>query len=89
MTPRLPVRAFASLLTALVCALIITGGAALWVPPGEAGIDHVVVPIVTFPVVWVVVALALYAPRRRARAWTLVAGFTLLHAILIAHHLSG
>lgn len=89
MTPRLPLHATFSLLGALVFALVVTSGASLWLPPGRAGIDHIVVPIVSFPVVWVVFALALYAARRRGRAWAIVGGLTAIHTLLIANHLAG
>lgn len=87
--PRLPLHAAASLLGALVLALVVTSGASLWLPAGLAGIDHIVVPIVAFPVVWVVFALVLYADPRRGRAWTLVGGLTAVHVLLIALHFAG
>ncbi|HJL18808.1 MAG TPA: hypothetical protein RMH99_24310 [Sandaracinaceae bacterium LLY-WYZ-13_1] len=66
-------------------ASIVTAGATKWLPAGRAGIDHIMVPIVAFPVVWVVFALVLYAARRRGVAWAAVAGLTAIHAALVAH----
>lgn len=65
-------------------ALIVSIGATRWYPEGRGGVDHMVVPAVLFPIVWVAFALALYtAPWRRA-VWLSIVGLTVLHAALIA-----
>ena len=87
--PRLASQAFVSLFAALVLALVVAGGSTHWLPRGAAGIDHLVVPLVAFPVVWVAFALTLFAARRRARAWAVIGGLAALHALLIARDLAG
>lgn len=86
MNKRLPLQAASSLLGAFVFALIVTSGSSLWIPPGRAGIDHIVVPLVVFPVVWVSLTVALYAARRRGRAWAIAGGLAALHMLLIVVH---
>ena len=64
-------------------ALIVSIGATRWYPEGPAGVDHMIVPAVLFPVVWVVFALALYSVPQRRAAWLSIVGLTVLHAALI------
>ncbi|MEO0606111.1 MAG: hypothetical protein AAF211_32075 [Myxococcota bacterium] len=77
--------AIGSLFAAFVFAIVVTGGATQWLPEGAAGVDHIVLPIVGFPIVWIAMGLGLYAARRRALAWGIVGGITLVHALLIAY----
>lgn len=72
-----------ALLAAFLFALIITLGATRWLPPGRGGIDHLVVPVVLFPLTWVALALPLHAARRRRLAWGLVGALTAVHAALV------
>lgn len=74
-----------AVLAAFPFALAVTLGATRWLPAGPGGVDHVVLPAVLFPVVWVVFALYLYAARRRRQAWTVIAAISTLHALLAAY----
>ena len=90
MTPRLPLHATLSLLGALVFALVVTSGGVVVVASRprrdrpHRGADHQLPRRVGG-----VFALALYAARRRGRAWAIVGGLTAIHALLIANHLAG
>ena len=77
--------ALLSLLAAFAGSVVVIAGATKWLPEGPGGVDHIVIPIVSFPVVWIVFALVLYAARRRARAWTILGGFTAIHAGVIVY----
>jgi len=77
--------AVASLVAAFVVSVLMVAGATRWLPEGGAGIDHIVVPIILFPLIWISVALVLYAARRRVRAWTIVVVIATVHAGLVAY----
>jgi hypothetical protein len=66
----------------LLCSLGIMGGANLWLPPGDGGVNDIVLPILLYPAVWT--ALFFYAcfERRIGRGYAIVGGVTTLHAIM-------
>jgi len=76
--------ALLSLGLTFVAAIIIVAGATRWLPTGAAEIDHIVIPAVVFPLVWVTAALGVYGARYRLRAWGALAAivFSQLGAIL-------
>lgn len=76
-------QALGTLLITLVFALVIIAGATKWLPPGAAGVNHIIIPIIAFPLVWIVCALALYGAERRGRAWAITGGVVLVHMVLI------
>ncbi|NVB36600.1 hypothetical protein G6O69_02065 [Pseudenhygromyxa sp. WMMC2535] len=84
---RLGWEAAGSLLGAFVAALLICLGANAWFPPGEAGIDAIVVPGVFFPLIWLACALALYAAPNQRRARAVVGGAALLSLVAVASQL--
>ena len=77
--------ALASLTAAFLVAVLVVAGATRWLPQGRAGIDHIVVPIVVFPLIWIVLAVALYAARRRSTAWAVVAVIALINVGLVGY----
>lgn len=77
--------AVVTLVVAFLASVLMVAGATRWLPEGSAGIDHIVVPIILFPLIWISVALSLYAARRRARAWTIVGVISIVHAGLVAY----
>ena len=81
--------ALASLLSAFIFSVFVIAGATKWLPEGAGGVDHIVIPILSFPVVWTVFALALYGARRRARAWTIVGSVAALNVGLIVYGFVG
>ncbi|MEM9460857.1 MAG: hypothetical protein AAGF11_42230 [Myxococcota bacterium] len=77
-------RAVAALLFAFVAAIIVVAGSTRWLPPGRAGVDHVVFPLLAFPAIWIGFALVLFTARRPRRAWLTVVVITLAHGLLVA-----
>jgi hypothetical protein len=71
--------AISSLLAAFLFAVIVTAGATRWLPEGRAGVDHIILPILFFPLVWMAMALGLYAAPRRRRAWAIAGTVTAVH----------
>ena len=76
--------ALACLVVPFALAVIVVAGATRWLPEGRAGIDHIVVPLAVFPVIWIAFVIPLYSASRRARAWTIVWGLSIVHAGLVA-----
>ena len=73
----------------LFCSLLVMGVANLWVPPGEGGVNDIVLPILLYPAIWT--ALFFYAcfERRLARGYAVVGGIVVVHVIAIALHAGG
>ncbi|MEM7151290.1 MAG: hypothetical protein AAF799_00535 [Myxococcota bacterium] len=87
--PRSLARQAVSCLTvSLLFALVVVSGATQYLPPGAANIDHVVVPLVAFPLVWVAFATYTFGARDRRRAWLVATAITMVHAAFIAHGVS-
>ncbi|MBX5460819.1 MAG: hypothetical protein IRZ28_06975 [Steroidobacteraceae bacterium] len=72
---------------ALVAACLIMAGGALWVPPGAAQINNLVLPIVLFPLLWS--ALFLYAclDRKLGRAYAIIGALAVVNGLLLSLHL--
>lgn len=67
-----------------LCAALVMAGGALWIPPGKAGIDNIVLPIVLFPAIWALLFFYAILDRKLLRAWLLVLALLLINAVLIA-----
>jgi len=72
---------------ALIAACLIMAGSALWVPPGAAQVNNLVLPIVLFPLLWS--ALFLYAclDKKLARAYTIIGTLAAVNGLLLSLHL--
>lgn len=70
-----------------LAAIMVMAGAAVWLPPGTAQINNIVIPLVLFPAIWV--ALFFYAclDQRLKRAYWLLGLLSLSQAGLIMMHL--
>lgn len=66
------------LVATFVVALVVSASMTTWLPKGAAEIDHVVLAVVGFPVVWGALAMALVGARRRGRAWRFLAALGVL-----------
>jgi len=75
--------AVACLLLAFVFGVVVTAGATKWMPPGRGGVDHIIVPVVLFPLIWIGFVVPLHASRRRGRAWAAVGVITAVHLGLV------
>lgn len=74
---------------AFVCSIAVMGGSLVWMPPGDGGVNHIVLPITLYPAIWT--ALFFYAcfDRNLARGYMVVGGLLALHATLIVMRWSG
>ena len=83
----LPRQAAVAGLAALLVALLVVCGASVWLPGGRGGVDHLLLPAIGFPLIWVAIAIALYAAPDRRRARLIVGGLALLSvATLVLDH---
>lgn len=70
---------------AVVIALVIMAGMALWLPGGAAGIDNLVLPLVLVPLIWAVLFFhACLDPKLRRIAAIAISLFA-IHAGLVVH----
>lgn len=71
----------------LIGTFVVMAGAALWLPKGEAEVNHIVMPVVFLPAIWGVLFFWAYLDKKLWRAWAVVGGVILVHGGLIARHL--
>jgi hypothetical protein len=64
-----------------VVALLLVLGASRWLPPGAGSVNHLVMPVVIFPLVWTALILALFVARRRGLVWGVLGGLAVSHAL--------
>ena len=69
-----------------IAAVLVMCGGALWLPRGRAEIDHIVLPVVLFPLIWSALFFYTLLDRRLARAWAVTGVLVVAHAGLIAQH---
>ena len=74
---------------ALLAALLTMMGGALWLPAGAAGLDHLVLPVVFFPVRWALWFLYACMDPRLGRGYAVVGGAALVQLALILVHVLG
>jgi hypothetical protein len=74
---------------AFVCSIAVMGASLVWMPPGDGGVNHIVLPITLYPATWT--ALFFYAcfDRNLLRGYAVIGGLLALHAALIVMHRSG
>ncbi len=70
---------------AVVVALTVMAGMALWLPGGAAGIDNLVLPLVLVPLVWAGLFFHACLDRRLGRVALIAFGLFAVHAGLVAH----
>lgn len=66
-------------------SLIIMATGSFWLPPGDAQVNHLAIPVVLLPTIWA--ALFFYCCLDRlARASAVMAALFAIHIALITHH---
>ena len=73
---------------AVIVALVVMAGMALWLPGGAAGIDNLVLPLVLVPLVWAVLFFHACLDRRLTRVAIIAGGLLVIHGGLIAQKFS-
>lgn len=72
---------------AVIVALVVMAGMALWLPGGAAGIDNLVLPLVLVPLIWAALFFHACLDPRLGRVMLVFIGLLALHAGLIAQNL--
>jgi hypothetical protein len=74
---------------AVIVALVIMAGMALWLPGGAAGIDNLVLPLVLVPLIWALLFFHACLDSRLSRVALVAAGLLVLHGGLLVHKFLG
>lgn len=74
---------------ALVVAILILLAMPLWYPAGTGGIDHLVMPVVTFPLIWAVLFFHACLDRRLLRVALVSLVLGAVNLAMILHKFSG
>lgn len=70
----------------LVAALALTLGMTLWFPAGAGGVDHLIVPMILFPLFSTVLFLLAHAVLAPLWGWALLLGTCLSHSLWLYFH---
>jgi hypothetical protein len=70
---------------AVIVALVVMAGMALWLPGGAAGIDNLVLPLVLVPLIWAALFFHACLDARLGRVALVALGLFTFHAGLVAH----
>ncbi len=53
----------------LIVSVVVMAAMSLWLPPGKADVDHLVFPVVLFPLIWACLFFYAVLDDRIKRAW--------------------
>ena len=70
----------------LAAALVVMAGMATWLPPGEAGVNNLVLPLVLFPLIWAVLFFHACLARRVGAAAVVSFGAVAASGVLLVRH---
>jgi hypothetical protein len=70
---------------AVIVALVVMAGMALWLPGGAAGIDNLVLPLVLVPLIWAALFFHACLDRKLARVAIIAVALLAVHGGLVAH----
>ncbi len=70
---------------AVIVALVVMAGMALWLPGGAAGIDNLVLPLLLVPLIWALLFFHACLDARLDRVALVAVGLLALHGGLLVH----
>lgn len=73
----------------LVVAVLVMAAMSLWLPKGQAGIDHLVVPLVLFPFIWAAVFFYVVLEAKPKRLYWVMLLLFLVNGGLVAASIKG
>lgn len=73
----------------LIAAIVIMASMSLWLPGGRANIDHLVIPVLLFPLIWSVVFFYAILESKVGRAALVFAVTMLINGGLVAASIMG
>jgi len=71
---------------ALIAALLLMAGGALWLPVGRAQVNNLVLPVILFPLLWTGLFLYACLDQRLKRAYGVIGAIVAGNALLLAWH---
>lgn len=74
---------------ALLAALFLMAGGALWLPVGRAQVNNLVLPVILFPLLWTGLFLYACLDQRLKRAYGVIGGIVGANALLLGWHFYG
>ena len=69
-----------------IIAVMVMLGMAIWYPKGAADVDNIILPLISFPLIWAVVFFYAYLDRSIKRSALTLSGLAIVHVILFAVH---
>ncbi|PCJ33168.1 MAG: hypothetical protein COA90_00610 [Gammaproteobacteria bacterium] len=73
----------------LIVSIFIMAAMSLWLPEGKASIDHLVFPLVLFPLIWVIVFFYVVLENNIKRARWVMLALLLLNALPVIASILG
>ncbi|MCE7797123.1 hypothetical protein LWE61_11195 [Sphingobium sufflavum] len=70
---------------AVIIAIVVMAGMALWLPRGAAGIDNLVLPLILVPLIWAALFFHACLDQRLARVAGVALVLLVVHGGLVAH----
>lgn len=70
----------------LAAAFVVMAAMAVWMPGGPAQVDNLIVPLVLFPLIWVVLFLMAYLDPSIRRAATISIALVIANMALLGWH---
>jgi hypothetical protein len=74
---------------ALIAALLLMAGGALWLPVGRAQVNNLVLPVILFPLLWTGLFLYALLDKHLKRAYGVIGAMVGVNALLLAWHFFG
>ena len=69
-----------------VNAILVMMGMAVWFPKGTAEVDNIVLPLLVFPLLWVIIFLYVALDRKLFRMVGVMLALLALHGVILAWH---
>lgn len=73
----------------LIVAVFVMAAMSLWLPQGLAGIDHLLVPLVLFPLIWTVIFFYVILENNIKRAWLVMMLIFAINALPVVASILG
>ncbi|MEM7074848.1 MAG: hypothetical protein AAF484_07165 [Pseudomonadota bacterium] len=69
---------------ALLAAIAVMGGMAVWWPAGRAQVNNIAIPVILFPLIWVTLFIYAILDEKLPRIFCVLTGLIVFNALLIA-----
>lgn len=74
---------------ALIVSLVVVLAVPLWYPPGPGKVDNLVLPVLLFPLVWVILCVHACMDRRLLRIFFIMLALLVINGSMIALKFTG